>query len=1019
MDVPIIDRLRPRKGRSTQSQNDDVADQTLSMAGGTPPTKTPRRAAGKLTTTPKTTAKVTKKVQAKGISKATTTPSKVLRKSVVEKKRKCPAKKNSTKDRTLKPDPAEQSDDEAESTVQQKSTPAKPSPEASLKRVGRLSKTPVKDGAYQPDEDESNEEASAKPTRKPRSTKKPIRKAAPIPFVPIPEHEDSAKTHPPPEEGPNRNSTRVKVTLKVKKPASPGLATPHPGRHSTSSDLRSSPDTFHTASPAARSDGPNLSTESPRPSASFWTSAKSPKRRSPDNQDDDGNGYPRSPKRARSVNATTASSSLPKRGTSTQPRQGGGDYLTIADADRLLEEITVMPRKLELAEIAALFVCLQEKCIRFSQLHFNYNLTEDQQAVWPLHQLDEEKYRSFFNMARFLVDANHCGWREFFTSRKHRVPFVHGVLGERFKHNIFKIPGFGLGRDEVNKLAEIDRMYIRYDAVVRSKVRAEYLEALKFDKAEDWATSVDVDENAGNKGDNAAVKPPTPAPGTSAHRSVPSGSSSEASDPKVNHFTTKYAASLDNDATQLASQIMEQLELVLPPPVFDPLRPHDPQTFSEKARQASFRRLIESDLITLLKYMGGLSLSIRLTGINGTIIRLAEAYPKGSEYHLADSVDNICVNSTYCNLTCPDTPATLRIYMTCWCRLEGVVPHGKNRLELERFQTEHQDPDGLEEFTWEQYEEEVFPPLPYELQTTPEGRAAVADLPIVAGTEWDVSMAQASWSDNERRHDHVFEGDDDDDDHDDRRNNPSKRRAPGPERGCFVTYYNKIAPTNVYCAWTPKASRPTKFPDVGDNDDVNVNDDGAKVDVTLESAIFHAKLDRQDRQGDGRAGAENSSHIGSTIDLIREYHVGEWLVASSVAGGILAYVVSAANRESLAPNLVFFSNGNENNKMVSSAASAAVVRRLLRTVPSSVVRSVSDALGLTVAAAREYIVTVLAWAQHLEQRTVQGVRDVAADLSRSVALMSASRSLAASNAKSGVSTPTFVEVTTLSTPEYL
>lgn len=616
--------------------------------------------------------------------------------------------------------------------------------------------------------------------------------------------------------------------------------------------------------------------------------------------------------------------------------------------------------------------------MRFSQKHFSFALTEEQQAEWPLNRLDEQKHRSFFNMAKFLVDANHCGWREFFTSPEHRVPFVHGVLGERFKHNIFKIPGFGLSRDKVNKLAEIDRSYIKYDAFVRNKVRAEYLEELKFDKMEDWSVD-DIAENT------AAAPIPAQVPASSPPSGSPSAAAT-ASDLEVNYFPTKYAASLDKDATQLASHIMEQLELVLPPAVFNPLRPHGPQSLVEKSREASVRRAIESDLITLLKYMGGLSLSIRFAGIDGTLIRLVEAYPKGSEYYIADSKDNICVNADHCNATCPgpDIPATLRIYMTCWCRLEGVVPHGKDRLELEKFQKEHQDPDAPETFTWEEYEEAVFPPLPYELQTTPEGRAAVADLPLIPGTEWDVSMAQAS-SVNERRQDHVLEGDDD------------TKRAPGPERGCFVTYYNRIAPTNVYCAWTPKAAaRPTRFPDVGDDDEDNDNIHDMPIQrrgESLEDAIVHAKLDRRDLEG-----AEDS-YIGSTMDLIREYHLGEWLVASSVAGGLLAYVVSA-NRDRLS------------NHFDNTVASALATR--LQTVPSSVVTRVSDTLGLTMAAARYYVVTLLAWAQRLEQRTAQGVRDMVSDLNWSVGSMSASLA----SVKASANTPTPLDVATLATPMY-
>ncbi|KAK6379105.1 hypothetical protein LTS17_006809 [Exophiala oligosperma] len=1000
MDDPIAQRLRPRKGRATQAEHTDPPQQTPSKPASKSTTPTSRST----TISRKTRPKGIKKTQAKERSTTTsTTPSKAQRKSAVEKKKK----KSPPKDATFRPDPTESSDDEAETPVQQQ-----PNAETPPKRRGKPFKTPVKDGAYRPGGDESDDEASVKTTRKPRSTKRSIRKPTPIPFVPIPEDGDSAKTHPPPKEGLSdpRNPKRrpIKITLKVKKASSPRPATPDPRRRSASGDVRSNPNIFHTATSGARIDdplpraSPSPSTRHTRPSPSPRPSPKSPKRPAPVS---DGDGrLSRSPKRPRFENTTlhaVGSSSSKPRASSTQPPppppQQDDDHLTIADADRLFEEIVLMPRKLELGEIAALFVCLQEKCMRFSQKHFSFDLTEEQQEEWPLHRLDEQKYRSFFNMARFLVDTNHCGWREFFTTPQHRVPFVHGVLGERFKNNIFKIPGFGLGRDKVNRLAEIDRSYLKYDAFVRSKVRAEYLEELKFDKVEDWYS---IDENVHNVEENTAASAPIPTlvlPGAAAAAAAvpwaPSGtspaSSAAASDPSENYFPSKYAVSLDKNATELASHIMEQLELILPPPIFDPLHPHGPRNFGENSRKVSAGRAIEANLTALIKYMGGLSLSIRFTGIDGTIIRLVEAYPKGTEYHIADSTDNICVNADHCNATCPadTTPATLRIYMTCWCRLEGVVPHGKNRLELEKFQMEHQDPDAPETFTWEQYEDEVFPPLPYELQTTPEGRAAVEDLPVIPGTEWGASMARVSAKD------HVFEGDDEDDNnrHGRRRRNGTDKRAPGPERGCFVTYYNRLAPTNVYCAWTSKA-RPTRFPDLGDD---LPQLQRRSTNESLEDAIVRAKLRRRDLRGQ----TEDDSYIGSTMNLIREYHVGEWLVASSMAGGLLAYILSA-DRGVL---------GRHFDEMVAALSDSALVRRL-QTIPSSVVTRVGDALGLPATAARHYVVTLLAWARHLEQRTAHGVRDAITDLTRSVEAARASLVAATTN------TPTSLDVTTLFTP---
>jgi hypothetical protein len=598
-----------------------------------------------------------------------------------------------------------------------------------------------------------------------------------------------------------------------------------------------------------------------------------------------------------------------------------------------LDQISRVPRKLELDEISALVVCLQEKCMRFSKKHFDFHLTDEERDAWPMHLL-ATKYDSLFRITRYLVDANHCGWRNFLTKPEHRVPFVHGILGEWFKQRIFKIPGFGLRRDKINQLAGIDRDYLHYDAIVRNKMRAKCIEELK------------------NKVEKCLQD---------SRSSSSSDSSMDSGDQTSDYFPKKYANDINMAATDLAAQMMGQLEPLLPPPVFEPLDPDGlAQTKEEQDRSWVVRQAIQTDLVDLIHLMAGLSLSIRLAGIDGVIVRLVPHVAKGSEYHIEDSCDNICVNADDCNANRPQEPATLRIYMTCWGRLEAIVPHGKDRLELETFQRDHQDPGHPERFTWEQYEDRVFPVLPFDLQQTPAGRAAVANDQPIPGTEWSLNLAKAA---ADERHDHWYSdssGDEADAD-DDGDGNQLPRRPPGPARGCFVTVYPKVAPTNVYCAWSPEsaaaaAAAAAQFPDLGTHNEQPGHNQAEQISLAevvqeawrLEGGSFPITLPALYRD---------------TINVVLKYRLNEWLLAVPLAGGLVAAAIVVADRHDLLPHV-----------------DIARLRDVLQTTSSASIKHVRDTLGCTLADAERYIAALLEQVRSSTQRAASGVRDLAAHM---------------------------------------
>ncbi|KAK5446535.1 hypothetical protein LTS15_009874 [Exophiala xenobiotica] len=924
MDEPLGRRLRPRNKTGNQTETADTNPQT--PANGTRDTRaTPGAKSTSRRAPRKTPARGAKQSAASGNPTDTPKPksTKTPRKTAT-KRRKTPAKSTS-KDASFKPEVNEPSDEEVEipTTKPNSKKPSRKTPKKASKTPAKCSTKNLK---FSPDTvDPSDDEPATQ-----------------------------EETHEPESPTPAQSTIGVKkprITLRVTKPASPkqkqaggpstGATSPITG---SAGPIARSPSSSPSSSSSDSSERPRSpahhSSEAPAPSGasgksptnSSHASSKSPKRPAPEDSE------PPSPKRQRSQ-GPSISPLTPATAAPSGPQPDSPDGLTIADADRLLDQISRVPRKLELDEISALVVCLQEKCMRFSEKHFDFHLTDEERDAWPMHLL-ATKYDSLFRITRYLVDANHCGWRNFFTTPEHRVPFVHGILGEWFKQRIFKIPGFGLRRDKINQLAEIDRDYLHYDAIVRNKMRAKCIEELKFDRVEKCLQ----DSRSSS----------------SSHSSMDSG------DQTSDYFPKEYANDINMAATDLAAQMMGQLEPLLPPPVFEPLDPDGlAQTKEEQDRSWVIRQAVQTDLVDLIHLMAGLSLSIRLAGIDGVILRLVPHVAKGSEYHIEDSCDNICVNANACNVNRPQEDATLRIYMTCWGRLEAIVPHGKDRLELETFQRDHQDPGHPERFTWEQYEDRVFPVLPFDLQQTPAGRAAVANDQHIPGTEWSLNLAKAA---ADERHDHWYSdssGDeaDADDDADDE-NNQLPRRPPGPARGCFVTVYPKVAPTNVYCAWSPNksataaAAAATQFPDLGSTHNEQTGHNQAEQ-ISLAEAVQEAwRL-----EGGGCFPITLPALNRDTINVVLKYRLNEWLLAVPLAGGLLAAAVVVADRHDLLPHV-----------------DIARLREVLQTTSSASMKHVRDTLGCTLADAERYIAALLEQVRSSAQRAASGVRDLAPNM---------------------------------------
>ncbi|EXJ59743.1 hypothetical protein A1O7_03890 [Cladophialophora yegresii CBS 114405] len=458
-----------------------------------------------------------------------------------------------------------------------------------------------------------------------------------------------------------------------------------------------------------------------------------------------------SPKRQRTTSPSAVSPShkdTTELGVDGDKVNDSNDPIAVAKA--LFMTVQKAPRPLDLGEISALFMVLQEKISLFCKTHFDFELTPDQQEAWSMHLLDT-KYKALYEVTQWIADGSGCGWRNFFTKKENRRHLVHGIVSEYFQQHIFKHTAFGIPEDMLEELEDIDREYLRYDAFVRNKKKAAYMENSRF-----------VDEYFPTPGDH----PP--------HPEYP-----------PNH---QYHDDVDLAARRLATTIMQVLEPLLPPPCFDPLQVRQwRMSASQRDLAALLRNDIWFDLVDLIRKAVALHHCIRFAGHSGLVVRIAPHVAKGTMFTVDDADRNICVNAEELNSSAsrPQGPdARLRVKMTCFGRVEAVMPRGLDLEQMEKEQAAAKAAGYV--LTREEAERKLFPKLPYELQETDAGRNAVAHLDPVPGTEWNTALYRANL---ESHVDQRFS----------RETTPTM--MPQAVSHPFVTIYPRVAPSNLYCEW--------------------------------------------------------------------------------------------------------------------------------------------------------------------------------------------------------------------------
>lgn len=295
-----------------------------------------------------------------------------------------------------------------------------------------------------------------------------------------------------------------------------------------------------------------------------------------------------------------------------------------SSTDQLVARILSIANPLSMKDMRLLFHHLRQSMREFCHEFFAFDLTETQVAAWPLHEL-ETKYGPLMRTAQYIADGSLHTWRSLFTNPNQRPYLVYGVLGEWFKQHIFLATAFGLSDEEQERLEDIDRKYIYYDAFVRAKRRAEVLqEMLDGQGLLDDVTM------------NAAVE-------------------------------------------KFAVDLLTVLEPLTPTFLASPEEMPSPLDVSKVAAK---KARIRFELKRLIHIAVKLHLGIRLSGRDGTIVHFCEHVQKGEMFQ--SLAPQNCINQEYCKDT-RDQPYAdvLKIKMTCFCRVEAYKPIGPDQLDLE------------------------------------------------------------------------------------------------------------------------------------------------------------------------------------------------------------------------------------------------------------------------------------------------------------------------------------------------
>ncbi|ETN38076.1 uncharacterized protein HMPREF1541_07700 [Cyphellophora europaea CBS 101466] len=312
-----------------------------------------------------------------------------------------------------------------------------------------------------------------------------------------------------------------------------------------------------------------------------------------------------------------------------------------------------VPCPLQPEQIGALFQVLREELRQFAFDNFHFELTAEAQADWPLHEM-ADNYYSLMRTTQYIADGSQYGWRHFFTTPDSRASVIYGVIAEYIRRHIFSIPSFGLSEQDAKRVDDVDSTWMHFDSHVRARRRAQVMNEILM--GSEWQMS-----------SNRAIR-------------------------------------------QLAEELMVVLTPLLPPDVF--AHNEDSHDFSlSKSKKANEQHgYILKCLTDRLTWAVGLHYSLRLTGINGSIIQFSNNSLRGEKWYGDQGAPQNCVNEQMMKKTQfhgwlseqaikranaldyhagvadgpddEDSPQRPRIKMCCFPRVEMIVPRGPDMEQL-------------------------------------------------------------------------------------------------------------------------------------------------------------------------------------------------------------------------------------------------------------------------------------------------------------------------------------------------
>lgn len=409
----------------------------------------------------------------------------------------------------------------------------------------------------------------------------------------------------------------------------------------------------------------------------------------------------------------------------------------------------------------------------------------------------ESRYLPLMLITQYIADGSQYGWRNFFTNSESRSVLASGIIGEWLSERVFNHTAFGFDSETIRQLEDMDREYLHFDAFTRSKKRAIMIKAF------------------------------------------------------LARDKRQVQSNLIKAGEELAEELLTVLEPLLPT-FFASKQGHDVTALHDEIKDAL------TDLVTRAAIFHR---AIRVLGEDGTLVRIAPAVQKGSQYYRTAPFiisNGAMVTKTKHHGISNGQEGKLKIKMTCFPRVEAYVPHGPDAEELTQlehaFKTEMiekgEDDVAVEAFDWEDWAHRTWPELP---------RDCVGD---VQRTFYGKALSDEEGGDVKML-------------------------------GAYVTTYPHLASHRVYCEWdvpetTKEQEKIEEIMDEDEDGDGELNPVPKSKRISLKQAIAQARREAGAWRYGVEDGAREIWNFVCRWEPLVETGALVWFIQSWIRGGHVA-----------------------------------------------------------------------------------------------------------------------------------